>query len=54
MAGIFDAEAVMCGRHGPKYVIADSTSDNPLFKGRIRGHEFHYSELSMKLSLIHI
>ncbi|MBR6204137.1 MAG: hydrogenobyrinic acid a,c-diamide synthase (glutamine-hydrolyzing) [Candidatus Methanomethylophilaceae archaeon] len=48
MAGIFDAEAVMCGRHGPKYVIADSTSDNPLFKGMIRGHEFHYSELSMK------
>ena len=46
MSGIFDAESRMCGRHGPTYVIADTTSDNPLFpKMTIRGHEFHYSEV---------
>ena len=46
MSGIFDAESRMCGRHGPKYVIADTTGSNPLFpKMTIRGHEFHYSEV---------
>ena len=35
----------MAGRHGPSYVIADTTPENPLFgHKRLRGHEFHYSE----------
>jgi cobyrinic acid a,c-diamide synthase len=50
MAGIFDADAVMCGRHGPKYVIANPTGSNPLFKEKVRGHEFHYSELDIHSS----
>ena len=50
MAGIFDADAVMCGRHGPKYVIANPTGSNPLFKERVKGHEFHYSELDIHSS----
>ena len=46
MAGIFDAEARMTGvRHGPTYVIADSTSSNPVFAGSVRGHEYHYSDV---------
>ena len=46
MSGVFDAESRMCGRHGPTYVIADTTDDNPLFpRMTIRGHEFHYSEV---------
>ncbi len=48
MAGIFDADAVMCGRHGPKYVEAVSADANPLFSGTVRGHEFHYSELKLR------
>ncbi len=45
MSGIFDAEVRMAGRHGPSYVIADTTPENPLFgHKRLRGHEFHYSE----------
>jgi cobyrinic acid a,c-diamide synthase len=28
-------------------VEADSTDANPLFKGSVRGHEFHYSELKL-------
>lgn len=46
MAGIFDAEASMTGkRHGPTYVIADATEDNPSFSGTVRGHEYHYSDV---------
>ena len=46
MSGIFDAEARMTGkRHGPTYVIADATSDNPAFAGTVRGHEYHYSDV---------
>ena len=46
MAGIFDAEARMTGvRHGPTYVIADASPDNPSFRGRVRGHEYHYSDV---------
>ncbi len=46
MAGIFDAEASMTGkRHGPTYVIADATKDNPSFSGTVRGHEYHYSDV---------
>jgi cobyrinic acid a,c-diamide synthase len=47
MAGIFDADSRMSGRHGPKYVKAEATPENPLFSGmKVRGHEFHYSEVS--------
>ena len=46
MAGCFDAVADMVGkRHGPTYVIADATPDNPLFSGTVKGHEYHYSEV---------
>lgn len=46
MSGIFDAEADMVGvRHGPTYVIEDARPSNPLFKGQVRGHEYHYSEV---------
>lgn len=46
MSGIFDAESRMSGRHGPTYVITNSTKDNPLFpEMTVRGHEFHYSEV---------
>ncbi len=46
MAGCFDATADMVGkRHGPTYVIADATPDNPLFSGTVKGHEYHYSEV---------
>lgn len=46
MSRVFDGDAVMSGRHGPSYVIADTTPDNPLFRDkRLRGHEFHYSEI---------
>ena len=46
MSGIFDADAKMSGRHGPSYVIANTTSANPLFPDMtVRAHEFHYSEL---------
>ena len=49
MSGVFDAESRMCGRHGPTYVIADTTDDNPLFpRMTIRGHEFHYSEVALR------
>ena len=49
MSGVFDAESKMCGRHGPTYVIADTTEHNPLFpKMTVRGHEFHYSEVLPK------
>ena len=45
MAGIFNADARMSGRHGPMYMIADATKDNPLFTGTVKGHEFHYSDV---------
>ncbi|MFA6710624.1 MAG: cobyrinate a,c-diamide synthase [Candidatus Methanomethylophilaceae archaeon] len=46
MSGIFKADARISGRHGPSYVIANTTSANPLFPDTtIRAHEFHYSEL---------
>ncbi len=49
MSGVFDAESKMSGRHGPTYVIADTTDHNPLFpKMTVRGHEFHYSEVLPK------
>ena len=49
MSGVFDAESKMSGRHGPTYVIADTTEQNPLFpKMTVRGHEFHYSEVLPK------
>ncbi len=49
MAGIFAADAVMSGRHGPKYTISEGTPENPLFSGMaVRGHEFHYSELRLR------
>ena len=46
MSGVFDAESRMSGRHGPTYVVADTTEVNPLFpRMTVRGHEFHYSEV---------
>lgn len=46
MAGIFDATADMVDvRHGPTYMLTEATSANPLFKGAVRGHEYHYSEV---------
>lgn len=45
MSGVFDAEAVMSIRHGPKYCIASPTEKNRMFSETVRGHEFHYSEL---------
>ena len=46
MAGCFDATADMVEkRHGPTYVIADATDDNPIFHGTVKGHEYHYSEV---------
>jgi cobyrinic acid a,c-diamide synthase len=50
MAGIFNAEAEITGkRHGPSYVIAHGSSDNPFFSGiTLRAHEFHHSDLIIK------
>ena len=48
MAGIIDGDAVMSGRHGPTYNIADATSDNPIFRGTVKGHSFHYSEIKLR------
>lgn len=46
MAGVLDAEAVMSDiRHGPTYMIANPTSENPFFTERMKGHEYHYSEV---------
>ena len=54
MSGVFDAESKMSGRHGPTYVIADTTEHNPLFpKMTVRGHEFHYSEVLPKTDYHH-
>lgn len=46
MAGIFDAGAEMTGvRHGPAYVMAKATRENPLFGSDVRAHEYHYSDV---------
>ncbi|MBO4302511.1 hydrogenobyrinic acid a,c-diamide synthase (glutamine-hydrolyzing) [Methanosarcinaceae archaeon] len=48
--GVFDADARLTkNRHGPSYVIAGTTPENPLFPNMtIRAHEFHYSEIELK------
>ncbi|MCQ2086001.1 MAG: hydrogenobyrinic acid a,c-diamide synthase (glutamine-hydrolyzing) [archaeon] len=49
MSGIFNADAKICGRHGPKYVVAKCTECNKMFNYPvIRGHEFHYSSIQPK------
>jgi len=46
MIGIFGCDSVFVNkRHGPTYVMADPTPDNPLFHGSVRAHEYHYSEV---------
>ncbi len=46
MSGVFGAEAVFADkRHGPTYVLAEANGKNPLFRGPMRGHEYHYSEV---------
>ena len=46
MIGIFGGDSVFVNkRHGPTYVIAEATEDNPLFSGTVRAHEYHYSEV---------
>ena len=46
MAGVFDAEAVFVDvRHGPTYMLAEGLGNNPLFRGPMKGHEYHYSEV---------
>jgi len=46
MIGVFGSESVFVNkRHGPTYVMADTTPDNPLFRGSVRAHEYHYSEV---------
>ncbi len=47
MIGVFGCDSVFVNkRHGPTYVMADSTPENPLFSGSIRAHEYHYSEVT--------
>ena len=47
MSGIFGCDSVFVNkRHGPTYVIADALPGNPLFRGRVRAHEYHYSEVT--------
>ncbi len=48
MSGIIDGDAVMSGRHGPTYNIARATGSNPLFRGTVRGHSFHYSDIRLR------
>jgi cobyrinic acid a,c-diamide synthase len=50
MSGVLNAEAEITGeRHGPSYVIAHGSADNPFFSGiTSRAHEFHHSELTVK------
>lgn len=46
MSGIFDADSAFVNkRHGPTYVLEESNAANPLFRGMVRGHEYHYSEV---------
>ena len=47
-AGIFKADAKISGRHGPTYTITNSTKHNKFFKGIVKGHEFHYSEIEVR------
>jgi cobyrinic acid a,c-diamide synthase len=47
MVGAFGCDSVFVDkRHGPTYVMADATPDNPLFSGSVRAHEYHYSEVT--------
>jgi len=47
MTGVFGCDSVFVNkRHGPTYVIADATPSNPLFRGSVRAHEYHYSEVT--------
>lgn len=47
MIGVFGCDSVFVNkRHGPTYVMADATPENPLFTGSIRAHEYHYSEVT--------
>ena len=47
MIGVFGCDSVFVNkRHGPTYVMADATPENPLFSGSIRAHEYHYSEVT--------
>ena len=47
MIGVFGCDSVFVDkRHGPTYVMADATQDNPLFEGSVRAHEYHYSEVT--------
>lgn len=47
MIGAFGCDSVFVNkRHGPTYVMAEATPDNPLFSGSIRAHEYHYSEIT--------
>jgi cobyrinic acid a,c-diamide synthase len=50
MSGVFNAEAEITGkRHGPSYVIARGSADNPFFSGiTSRAHEFHHYDLTVK------
>ena len=46
MSSVFGCDSVFVNkRHGPTYVIAEATKDNPLFRGKVRAHEYHYSEV---------
>ena len=46
MIGAFGCDSIFVNkRHGPTYVIAEATTDNPLFEGTVRAHEYHYSEV---------
>ncbi len=48
MAGVFNATADMVDvRHGPTYMIAEALPNNPLFKGQVKGHEYHYSDVKI-------
>jgi len=47
MIGIFGCDSVFVNkRHGPTYVMAEATPNNPLFSGSVRAHEYHYSEVT--------
>ena len=47
MIGVFGCDSVFVNkRHGPTYVMAEATPENPLFSGSIRAHEYHYSEVT--------
>lgn len=45
MAGVLDASAALTeNRHGPSYVVAQATEENPFYAGSVLGHSFHYTE----------